>query len=593
MSILCLASIFLIGYGCVYQRRDMTGVMAKLGCKRAQIIRYYIYGGMYLAVVGVFFGSIVALAARSKVFAWVEEVTQSRTKLDLRFSDFSYAMQRKTVEFEPKPGMNHFIWMSIILLFICLTVVLMFSLNISQIEKKGQRQIRRRAEIKIYKHQYGKSSFGFTIRQIMRNRFRTFGIIILGLAITIFGGIIIDAYHTSSNNLVELQKNEMIQGYCVDTKGRIDATLLLSTLDFKDLYENKFFDQVSASANQKIIYWGRSKTKEGNVLQIKEKPSLETEASQMLMIRALMNGMNLYFTSDLSMSPRFIYQKEVRTEFMEGFDESFLKEEYLGVDKLHAMISFDLGEKEGIELGDSITVLFDARKNNYAGYQPMEFQIVGFYDKNTVDEDMYVPLDYFTETSYMRGENLSRERFYSIHDWEYCLNAMTFQLKGLENIKEVKDALEEIGFEEIGTAEMNRKYVLLEDGVLLSNLNNFIIQDQYTRVLVILMVILSVIANIFISNSLVRNRKTDIGVMMGMGATKVQLYIAFVTEVVLMYLLGNVIGVVILEIFVLNLNSMHYIFLGGAAGCFLFGASHALIKAGKNKLIENMKDVKE
>lgn len=223
----------------------------------------------------------------------------------------------------------------------------------------------------------------------------------------------------------------------------------------------------------------------------------------------------------------------------------------------------------------------------------MEFQVVGFYEKNVEEEDLYAPLDYYTETSYMREEDLSEERFYSLRDWEYCLNAMTFRLKGLENIAKVKDALEEIGFEEIGTAEMNRKYVLLEDGVLLSNLNNFIIQDQYTRVLVILMILLSVVANVFISSSLIRNRKKDIGVMMGMGATKVQVYIAFVTEVICVYLLGNIVGAGILEVFVLDLNLIHFIFLAGAAVCFLFGASYTIFKTSGNKLIENMKDVEE
>jgi len=593
VSILCLASIFLIGYGSVYRRGEIASIMMKFGCKRVQIIRYYSYSGMYLAIVGILFGTIVSLLARTNVFELVQEISKSRTQLDLRFSDFSYAMQRKAVEFEPMPGINHFLWMAIFLLFVCFIVVFVFSLKVSQIENKGERKIRRQTVVKIRRHRYGRSSFGFSIRQIMRSRFRTIGILFLGVAMTIFGGVILDAYHSSSSNLEELMTEEVIQGYCVDTRGKIDTSLLLSPLDFKTLYENENFDHLTASANEKVIYCGISKTKDGNVLEVNPEPLPKTEANQMLMNREFMNGINLYYTSSLDMSPRFIYQKEIKTMFLDGFDASFLTEEYVGIDELHAMVSFQMGEEEGIELGDSITILYDVRNWGHAGFQPVEFQVVGFYQKNVIEEDMYVPLDYLTETSFMREVDISDKRFFSYFDSANCLNAITFRLNGLENITEAKDALVELGFEEIETAGMNRKYVLLEDGVALSNLNNFIIQDQYTRALVILMVILSAVANIFISSSLIRNRKNDIGVMMGMGATKIQIYKAFVTEIVLVYIVGNLLGAGFLELFVLDLNNMHYFFFGGAALCFIVGATYSLLKTSDYHLIKNMKDVEE
>jgi ABC-type lipoprotein release transport system permease subunit len=593
VSILCIASIFLIGYEAVYRRRDVAEVMMKLGCKRKQIIRYYSYGGMYLAISGILLGTIVSLFVRENVFAWVQEVSQSRTEIDLRFSDFSFAMQRKALEFEPLPGVVHFIWMSVVLLMVCFFVILFFSLNVSRIEKKGKNRIRRRNEVKIYMHRYGRSSPGYSIRHIVRSRLRTLGILFLGIAISFFGSVILDAYYNSSNNLEKLIKEEEIQGYCVNIRGEVDTSLILSTKELQSIYENNYFDQISASSNQKVIFWGRSKTKEGELLEIDPEPSLDTEASEILMSRSLMKGVNLYYTSNLDMSPRFIHQQEVETEFLEGFDEEFLGGEYISFDQIHAMVSFDLAKKEGIELGDYITVLYDTRDWSRGGYQSIEYQVVGFYQKNTDEEDMYVPLDYLTETSFMREEDLSDERFYAYYDNTECLNAISFRLKGLEHISEAKDSLEVAGYSEIGSVEKNRKYVLLEDGVPLSNLNNFIIQDQYTRILVILMIFLSGIANLLISSSLIRNRKNDIGIMMGMGATKWQVYKAFVTESILVYVFGNVVTIGIMNLFIFNLNNIHYYFFVGAAFCFLLGSTYALVRVSNNRLIENMKDVEE
>ncbi len=588
VSILSLAAMFLISYVCVYRRSELTPIMLRLGCERKQIIRFYTYTGMTLGFFGIVIGTIGAIVSRQRVFDWMQRISNEKIKLDLRYSDFGLSMQRKSLSFELSSGYLKFVLMACLMMLVTSTVVFLFSRKVSEIGKKNNRSIRLQKEPKIHVQGYLRGSIGFATKQMVRSQSRTLGVLLLGFAVAVFAGRIVTAATESQANLDTLLHEQQINGYMADYHGNISNRLVLNTEDIAQILQMKRFDSISASAYEGYVYLGIAETKDGQEGDWEPLKDPETIAEVILRGKLFASAPQIYFTNNIRTSPKFLYENDVTMTFLDGYDETFLEESYqerfFGPEyTVLGMISSKMAEDENIELGDIIYVEV-ARSDPYGESMKYPFKVVGLYENINAEEDIFLPLDIVREINDFWGRWLRSP---------YSINSLSFRINGVSDISTAKDALSLVGFEEVGSTGSSRKYVLLEDGIALSNLSSMEIQDRYTRVLVVIMVILAASANIFLSGALIRGRKTEMGVMMGMGARGIQIFWAFALELCIVYLAGNIFGFLLLTIFTEIEALQVFWYLVAIACCFLFGCTYGTIKILHNGLSENMKDVEE
>ena len=592
VSILCFATILLIAYISILKQKDASVTMLGFGTKRNQVVRYNVYSGTILGLFGMTIGTIAAIFSRERVFAWIEEIANKNFKIDFRFSDFNQSMQRKSIEFHLSTGMDLFLQFALLLFVALFLVVLVFSIQLSKTKVRGKQKIKSKQSLKIHYHRYLKGGNGFACKQIFRNKARSIGVIILGIAVAIFLGEILSASSLSSDNLEYLLQNEEIQGVMVNYNGNSAYNLLLGKEDMEKLMEIPSLVRVDGTNQESYLYLGKMLDKNGQP-QIYEPLQIPPgfEGYSVVALQFL-SAPNLVFTTSLDNTEEFYYVKEYKTTFLDGYDESFLSMAYAG--ELYGMISYTMADKNDIELGDTIAVSQFRPGAGAGGFLEYHIKVVGLFQSGFREENIYCPLDAILDVSFLSdGKDNFKEFAYGGRKQEYHVNNITIQFEGIQNISELKDQLVDIGLEEMMTAQSNRKYIVLDDGIALSNLNGLRMQDQYTRILMILMIVLCASANIFFSMVLVRGQKSKIGIMLSYGATKIQTYIAFGLDLFILYFVGNGIGILILNQFENVVKSSNIMILAMVGMCFIVGSSFTLFRITHGNLSLQMKNVDE
>ncbi len=592
VSILCFATILLIAYISIVKQKDATVTMLGLGSKRNQVIRYNVYSGTILGLFGMTIGTIGAIFSRGKVFAWIEEISNNNFKIDFRFSDFNQSMQRKSIEFHLFAGKELFLQFALILFMALFLVVLVFSIQLSKTKVRGKQKIRSNQSLKIHYHRYLKGGNGFAFKRIFRNKARSIGVMILGIAVAIFLGEILSASSLSSENLNYLLQNEEIQGTMVNYNGNSSYNLLLEKEDMVKLMEIPRIEKIDGTSQESYLYLGKSIDKNGQP-QIYEPLQISAGVEGYTIVALqFLTAPNLVFTTSLDKTEEFYYVKEYETIFLDGYDENFLRVPYAG--ELYGMISYTMADKNDIELGDTVAVSQFRPGAGAGGFLEYHIKVIGLFHSGFKEENIYCPLDAILDVSFLTDGKENFEEFaYGGREQEYHVNNITVQFDGIQNISELKDQLVDIGLEEMMTAQSNRKYIILDDGIALSNLNGLRIQDQYTRILMVLMIVLCASANIFFSIILVRGQKSQIGIMLSYGATKIQMYIAFGLDIFILYFVGNGIGILILNQFENVVKSRNILILVMVGICFIVGSSFALLRITHGNLSLQMKNVDE
>ncbi|MDL2300943.1 ABC transporter permease [Lachnospiraceae bacterium OttesenSCG-928-D06] len=618
-GILCLGNIVLLSFLYVYKQKETAQIMLDLSVKPSEVLRYYFYGCMMLGLMGVAMGTVLAINCRSLVLQWIVRLTSEQTGLDLRYSDFNLSMKGKSVTFSPESAKILFVILGLSLLILCMFVTLFFAYGtiFKGAKRKKKNRFKRKEQRKVeFKHNVFGGGMGFAWKGILRGGKRSITVVILGCAITIFSCWILNAFTLSNESLIELQTKQRIKGHFTDYNGRNSFALLLEIEDMENLHEmtkdcNIKMKMVSGSAITSYIYLGVSGrgNEVGLAYDCLKQPESFVEMERIT--RRFKQAPKIIFTNSIYEAEEFIYTQEdqIKMDFIEGYNESFLNEEYTGI--LQGMISYDMAMEQQIELGDTIAVAVNYPIFNQINYMEYEIYVVGFFEKDKKENQIYCPMDAVFDTSFLRNNTdtydgivdqdilggisaLSLEgeesNVYDVFGGiNYSVNRISFQFEGTENISLVKDVFLENGFEQVGTVTNNRKYIVVEDGIVLSNLFSLSQQNRYITVLTYCMIILCCVINILISVLIVYSRKEEIGITRSLGASMIQVFESFLGEQCILYFFGGLIGIVIWW----SMGNMfweHSIgMIAVITACYLIGAALSLILLGKKDIMEIVK----
>lgn len=589
VSILCLATILLIAYISIVKQRETLITMLRLGAKKNQVVRYSLYSGTILGFLGVLLGTILAILSRGRVYEWIEKTADENFKIDFRFSDFNQSMQRKMLNFHLETEPRVFITFLLIFLLILFIVVYIFAVQFSKSKMHGKHREHTR-ELTVRKHLYMRSGSGFACKQIIRNKSRSFAILFLATAVTIFLGELLVVSSTSSENLENLLQKEEIRGVLVDYNGNSNFNLLYEIEDMKELTNISDLKSVEGMTSENYLFAGVSADKNG---EAKEYEPIQIpkgfEGFTVLRLQFL-EASELVFTTSLDNTQEFFYVKDFDASYLEGYDESFLGKSYDG--ELCGMISETMAREKNIELGETIVV--SPLRSTGSGFLEYHIKVIGIFHSGFAESNIYCPLDAVLDTSFLRQEKDAYDGVaYGEEREEYRIKNIMIGFDGIKNISMTKDELTEIGFEEVHTAQSNRKYILLDDGVALSNLNGLRMQDQYIRILMVLMIALCAAANIFFATVLVRSEKSKIAIMLSYGANIFQIYIAFCLGLILLYLLGSAIGILIVQNTASKITGQNILVLVIIGLCFVTGSSVTLFKITRGKIAKHIKTIDE
>jgi hypothetical protein len=436
---------------------------------------------------------------------------------------------------------------------------------------------------------YYKGGTGFAWKHIFRNKSRSIGILVLGVAVAVFLGEILHASSISNENLNNLLENEEIRGIMVNYDGSHDFNLILDIEDMKMFTEISRLENIEGMTSEKYLYAGISQDKNG---QQKEYDPIQVPAGfegfTVLQLQYL-QASDLVFTTNRENTEEFYYVNEFDVEYLDGYDESFFGKSYDG--NLCGIISESMAREHQIELGDTIVV--SPLRVSINGFLEYHIKVVGVFHSGFGESNIYCPLDAVLDTSFLREEGDAFEGYAFEEDEEYKIKNILVEFDGIKEISKLKDQLEEHGLEEMLAAGVNRKFIVLNDGVSLSNLHGLRMQDQYTRILMYLMILLCAGANVFFSTVLLRGQKSKIGVMLSYGATKIQTYSAFCMDLFILYFGGNIIGGLLVFWIIGEISWKSILILLIIGKFFVIGASISMYRIIQGGLSKHMKNVDE
>lgn len=566
-SIFCFISLLLVTYICIFNRKQEVRVLTGLGAKRSQIIRYYFYAAMLPGGLGIGIGSILAMVCQGRVIEWIKSIQGQKDYIDLRFSDFNRSMQRKNIAFDATVDLKQFLIMMGILFIVCIVMVLIFCLLVNA-SKKKRKQKRILQKIRLSGKMYGVA--GVAYKHIFRKKFQSIGILLFGCVVVVFTGVLLNSVELTKNKIADLETNQVIKGHLVDYQGYLNSRLLLDVSNLEQLASISNINKVAGSCSENYQFLGVSEKKDGVELTYTSLPIPTTRSQDKAQGLRFLNGASVVFTNDLYATSEFVYKKDIKMEFAEGYSINTLEEAYQG--ELRGMISYNMADEESIHLGDTIVIAVN-RAGLKGFYREYKIKVIGFFERTQYKNNIYCPLSAIMDITFLHDKSLSEQRFAfaKFKEQNYSLSQISFEIQGIGELSEVKDSLEKLGFAQIVTANGDRKFVMLEDGIYLHQYENLLQQKEYISLFTSIMIILCMIANIALSGLFIRNSRWTIGIMRGLGASPGQIFKIKFIEIGWIYVLGAILGTFLLAMKGIVLESskitlillMIFFFIGG------------------------------
>lgn len=610
VTMACLAGtlvvLVLFAYLFVGRQRETVSVLVSLGTPTGKIRLWMLSGAVVVAGVAALAGAAAGYLILSTTWQTVLAAAQGLYAVDQRYSEAAIGVEKKAPDMGPVT-----VWPAIaagLFVFLLALVCCLFFL------RQGRKQSApRRGKVTVRVPRSGtsvagKGAFRFARLSAKRGGWRSLVVPAASLVLAFLLGLLASGIQSAQQQKDTVKDTAQISGQVTSNNGRQATNLVVSAQNAQLLWESGQLQELSVSLGWH--YWFEE-----------ENPYADNRVSEDRMDAWIGRQPEVVALNRLSAAPAFYYGGEPQVEWLTGWDESFLQEfdgacviesqnalrEMLGLmpeeepTVYPCLISETFLSKRDIQLGDTFQVMIrlpsilSAEKN-----ATITLQVVGVYSGSQSPQEIYVPLSFWFDPSWLTGENVPLEEgeqpSYQLYeetdpkDWiaRYVYSSTTFTtcrfvLSSAGELDAFRDYLQAQKFSQVGQLNENRITIVLQDQSFVETESGLERYLAFSEVLVPALCAAVGLLGFVISWLMINGRRMEFAMMRGLGVPKGRVFFSFFWEQVMLALLGCLLaggGLMLMGIYEIG-------WLAAAlfAGCYLIGSALAVWFVGRIDLM--------
>lgn len=582
-ALLLLAVVVLFGFLFVYRQRETSETMLMLGTGRLKVCAHFLYSAGLIALVAATAGAAAGYFLHERIIALVARAADHYKLIDARFSNGNLSTTR-TLEFAPQLGWEQFLYVGAAVFLLALIACLAFVISSfahsrpSQRRPAGPKTERRTSRLR-------GGSIKYALLSISRGGARSLVVPLLAIAAVIFFGQLASTSLRYREQLEAVYDNTRIDGYFTDINAKQVGNLVLNPYQMVNFYRSGLVKDLSVSYGMPYYYLGVSALADGTPQEVAPLYAPDNMFAREAISEAIQRGPDLSMTNSIRSAPEFYYADSVSAQFLAGFDESFLGQPFVEGMPYYCMISTALMQEKGIALGDTVRVAVD-RVHTVPEYDKpiffhMDLQVVGSYDKQGVEEVIYMPLSLYLETNLIWQDGIaggppSTEPFDERQTYRFqntSLHSASFSVPDSRTLSAFKDFLAEQGYSQVHKVSSVREFIVLKDASFNNAVAGFKQQIRYINILYPCLYVLAGIIALVVSYLLVVSRKAEFATMRGLGATRARSFFSFFFEQATLVLAGTGVGMVAWRLMWGAPGRLHLWLVAGFLACYFIGSA--------------------
>lgn len=485
----CLAAglgfLVLFGYLLVYRQRSVGQTMLRVGATRKNVHTYFLFCAGTVALPAMVLGLIASRYICLGVLQLMKSLLDSRTTIELLYSNSALSMQRSATEYLQAPGWGVLALIALGTLALALLSCLLFSKEILENRRKKRRRVSRGAQGTRSRSLRG-GALTYAWLSFLRGGFRSLVPVLAGVCAAILFCQLSGSVITYSVQLERLRTDSSAYGYITDIKGKYTSGL---TLDQRTLNTLKDMDGITDLTYLTTSHYQFARViRDGEVVGgpgLPEQPNTIHEEERYR--DNLRSGPELVFINRLEGAPEFAYSSSIETQWLEGYDSSFFSEQptegengYIPIEQLEnrCVIPTTMMEEYGIQLGDRIWLETIRNIDGADMISQLGFRVVGSYVQPGRSNNIYVNLSVLNQIGQYGAGGLSglyteqgkvfQVCFYGGAYSESAYSGLTFRIPSCAKLTDIKQVLYDKGLSAVGNILNIRNFVLINDASYLT-----------------------------------------------------------------------------------------------------------------------------
>ncbi len=559
-----IAVNILFGFLYVYRQREVARTMLRLGTGRKNVFTYFLFGSGAVAGFACMVGSVLSKIVSRYFVNLVNQVVSEYSTGDLRFSNSSFSM-KKVVEFVPEITPEVYILVGLFVFIFAVLSCFAFTMFSIAPPRKKQHFFSWTGKTRTRSLRGG--AVRYALLSIVRGNLRSLIPIVTALSAVTLLCQLTSRMEQYQDKLQDVRNNSQIRGYFTDVYGQRISGLTVDANIINDIFSSGYLSEISVTDSFGYQYLGRSVINgEENEIHPVKLPS--NSFGWETLYNKLSQGPQFIFTNSLDHAPEFVYSKSVEAEFLDGYDQSILNAK--AGETPCCLVTTDFLKQNGIQLGDTIRVmLLYMDMSMTPRTKNLDLLVAGSYVKEGSKDNIYCQLDYYVPLSALFGNEPQNEALLRRQTFESAI----FTLKSASALPDFRKYLDEAGYSGVNRVSMIRSFILIEDNVYLSTENSLSQRLWYMeRIFPVLYGLIELLA-LFISFILILQRKKEIAVMRGLGASKAVSFLSLFYEQLFLCLIGSLAGLVLCVFIFKTYSSLSHLLCAIFGLCWIAGAA--------------------
>ncbi len=533
----------------VSRQKESALTMRALGSGKTHVILYFLSAALLLAAVSTVIGCVVGKLLEQRVMDTLRQFATQFADKDLRFSGSRLSLSR-TLAFEPSIGLGTYLLSAALLIAGSLLFTAVFALKSLKDTRTGKKK---RTVLERLPKRAGKSTklkgvLKYALLSMRRGVIRSAAVVLLCLIAAVFFGRLtasLDGYRTQ---LETYRKNAVITGFATDYQGQLIDGLIVRAWPIEKLKEYDLLSDYTVT--DKIAYGevlGVTISADGTEHELPPVriPPGDSFAFDTLIDR-LYSKSHWIAASSVEGSPLFHFEKVKYISWMDGYSDA----DFTGKDRICAL-SQSMMEEKGIELGDTVRILFTDSPSTYFAYLTcgaVDIKVVASYAADSYKPYIFTPIHYYPTADLM--EDILNDEYG--FDWggendtvaasRRTYDSFLFTLRNAEDLDALRQALGDSGFSYVHSGVRSKPFAIIEDEMYLNTTQSMERQIQYVGVLYDALYIIAGVIGLVLAWLMTLSRRKEIAVMRAMGTQPYRIVLNFAFEQAALSTLGIAAG---------------------------------------------------
>ncbi len=595
-----LAVLFLFAFLFVGRQGETVEILRSLGTPKGKVRLWLLSGAGIIALSASLLGAVLGQALLSRTVEAALAAAQGLYTADLRYSEAALGVSLEgtgQTAIPLWPAAAAFLAVFLSALLLCAVFLLRAQRRLAP--KRGKQTVR---VPKGGTSVAGKGAARFALLSAKRGGWRSAVVPAAALALALLLGLLSGMARGRQGQMEELYDTAVLTGQVTSANGRQSTNLVVPAKEARRLWQSGMLGEIAVSLDWN--YWLEEE------MPVFVDSGFGAENRENWIARQP----SLVALNSLEAAPAFYYSDDPGVEYLEGWDESFLRSgEYYSF--LHS-IAFGGGramvggeewltypciagkaflEEHGLELGDVFTVQIPFSFLSQSWDMDVKLQVVGEYGQQG-DAEIYVPLSFWCDESWITGEedvlpegsrvssNFTDEAerdayFYSLTNFSTC----RFTLSSARDLEDFRAYLGSQSYSQTGLTGRNRTVILLRDRSFTETVMGLGRYLSFSELLFPALFATVILLGFVISWLMVNGRRMEFAILRGLGASKGRVFFSFFLEQGGLCLLGCLTGGAIL-----TLGGTGWAGPAAAGGlllCYLLGCALAVLAVGRTDLM--------